>query len=413
MAFHLAFIFSLLLISMVESRTLSEILEKAKPRRVDGSSRPEAGSVMVNRGLPTNLEPDAVSSHKKASRIKHIKQTSSLKPIRTTDATPIAMKANSAKPIWFTEYKPTWLIDNPDQVIKGADDIIDDAGTARVIDQREGTATFETEPTLISVSNSTSSSTSLTEPLINCTQLSLTVETPSTNMESAEYVKSAQVNDESRGMETVTEPTPTIVAGTMMRNLPNEVVYNYSIASSGLEELPETETISGIYTDSVEVNADKLSATSSHKPIKTTDATLISVTDPSTKMSLEPGTNYTQENSETKEESTEYAEPTQSSVIEETKKTSTESENVEKVPRAIGAHVFYGKMVSGSEMYNMTSDEYYRKIYPTNNCDVFLVGKLLKVADTPHNRMIFAKFSDEESRKTSDDSSEEEVPLDD
>lgn len=98
------------------------------------------------------------------------------------------------------------------------------------------------------------------------------------------------------------------------------------------------------------------------------------------------------------------------SVTEEIPKTNREStENIKTVPWAIGANVFYGRMVSGPERYNMTSDEYYNQIYPTHHCDVFLIGKVLKVADTPHNRMVFAKFSDEETDSTSDDSTEKDI----
>ncbi|KAK1368501.1 hypothetical protein POM88_034593 [Heracleum sosnowskyi] len=207
------------------------------------------------------------------------------------------------------------------------------------------------------------------------------------------------------------------------------------------------EASSSLKADSVMVNHSKLNGalprnlrpdallikdtkpTSSSKPIRTTDATPTSVANSMMMTSLEPVTNYSQssvleEDTKSGEELAEYIKSTQvinqhegtatteteltppvsvststmissqaesmnytqSSVIEEFPETNT-------VPRAIGSHVFFGK----SEMYNMTTDEYYNQIYPTHNCDVFLIGKLLKVADTPHNRMVFAKFAEEDT----------------
>lgn len=397
----------------------------------------EADSVVVNVGklngaLPSNLKPDALLN-------KDTKRTSSSRQIRTADATPIRMKVDRAKPIWLTEYKPTWLVDNPNPVMIGDDNI--DAESTQVTDQH----------------------------VIN--------EIRNTNSESKENVRSTEVIDQPEGTAASgTDQTTTSVAKSMLKNLPIELVTDYSTSSSEYEEVPRTETSSSINADSYVVNpnglrgvvlrnlkvdvelshAKTLPTTISSKPIRTTDAAPVSVVNSMTR-SLEPVRNYSQssvleENSKTGEESMEYTESTQVTdqpkgtatvvtestpmsvsnsmmistqaevsnytqlnVIEEIPKTNTEpTENVKKVPRAIGAHVFYGKMVSGSEMYNMTTAEYYNKIYPTQNCDLFLIGKLLKISDTPHNRMVFAKFAEEEEAdSTSEDSTEEDVPIDD
>ncbi|KAL8107869.1 uncharacterized protein LOC141670712 [Apium graveolens] len=453
MALTLVFIFSLLAIPMVESRTLTEILEKIRPTKAAASTSMEAKS-KLNGALPRNLEPDALL-------VKDGNPTSSLRPIRANDAKPIMMKVDRTKPIRLPEYLPSWLIDNSDPIIIGDDNI--DAEATKVTDQPERTATVETEPTPISVPNSRMRA-SVTEPVINYTRCDFLEESPNTNnAESTNNVQSTQVIDQPKGTATGgTEQTSTSVAKSMLRNLPTELVTNYSTSSSEYESI-DADLYVVTEPRNLEVN-DELSTTkllpttSSSKSLRSVHSTPTSVANSVLTTSLEPVTNYSQknvieENSKTGEElmeyvtSTEvtnhpegtatvrtestrmsvsnstmlpshaevtnYTQVTQSSVIEEIPKTRTDSsENVKTVPRAIGAHVFYGKMVSGSEMYNMTADEYHNKIYPTHNCDVFLIGKLLKVADTPHNRMVFAKFAEEAADSSSDDSTEKEVPLD-
>lgn len=81
-------------------------------------------------------------------------------------------------------------------------------------------------------------------------------------------------------------------------------------------------------------------------------------------------------------------------------------ETVESVPRGIGGDVFFGKAILGSsENYNVSNNDFYNQIYRTMNSDVFVVGKFAKLADTPHNRMVLAKFKKEET-STDDDSTD-------
>ncbi|KAK1375243.1 hypothetical protein POM88_031436 [Heracleum sosnowskyi] len=83
-------------------------------------------------------------------------------------------------------------------------------------------------------------------------------------------------------------------------------------------------------------------------------------------------------------------------------------ETAKSVPRGIGGDFFFGKAISGSsENYNVSNNDFYNQIYQTMNRDVFVVGKFANLADTPHNRMVLAKFNKEETN--SDDASTENV----